>query len=175
MASGKSTISVKLARAIGFSRFDLDELFEERYKITVADFFAKYGQEAFRQLESQLLKETAQYENAVISCGGGTPCFYDNMYWMNQHGITVYLRLPAEAIINRLQNSRKKRPLIASKTAEELAVFVREQIRRRNIYYSQARIIFPSVSADLDRLVEKLSAFTETNILPKHGSPLQDS
>jgi shikimate kinase len=163
MASGKSTISVRLAKAIGFTRIDMDELFEERYKISVSDFFAKYGQEAFRQLESQLLKETENIDHAVISCGGGTPCFYDNMYWMNQHGITVYLSLPAEVIVNRLQNSRKKRPLIASKTADELPVFVKEQLRRRNIYYSQARIVFPAVSAEISKLVELVEGFARFN------------
>ncbi len=158
MASGKSTISGKLARALGYSRVDLDEMFEERYKITVSDFFYKYGQQNFRQLESQLLKETISLNNAVISCGGGTPCFYDNMYWMNHNGITVYLKLPAETLLSRLQQSRKKRPLIAGKSTEELPGFIKEQLRQRNIYYSQAQIIFPALSADIGHLKELILA-----------------
>ncbi len=159
MGAGKSTVSVRLARKLGFERFDLDELFELRYKVSVHDFFQKYGQELFRKFESQLLKETVSIDNAVISCGGGTPCFYDNMYWMNQHGLTVYLKLSHQAIHSRLILSKKKRPLIAKKNPEELFLFIRNHLRQRNIYYSQAKITVTGESLNMDQLLKLIKEY----------------
>lgn len=153
MGSGKSTVSGRLAAQLGFQRLDLDELFEEHYKIPIHRFFEKYDQTVFRTFESRLLKETESIDNVVISTGGGTPCYYDNMFWMNQHGLTVYLKISAGAIASRLSQSKKKRPLLAQKKPDELLGFVREHLRQRNIYYSQAKITIQAESIDLNELV----------------------
>ena len=160
MGAGKSTVSVRLARKLGYERFDLDELFELRYKVSVHDFFHKYGQDLFRKFESQLLKETNTMDNAVISCGGGTPCFYDNMFWMNQHGLTVYLKMTHQIIHSRLIQSKKKRPLIARTRSEELLVFIRDHLRQRNIYYSQAKITVPGESLNMDQLLMLIQEYS---------------
>jgi shikimate kinase len=156
MGSGKSTVSRKLAHQLGYLCFDLDDLFEQRFKITVADFFARYDESLFRRLESQLLKETAVLDNVVIATGGGTPCFYDNMVWMNMSGITIFLEMSVPAIISRLHNSKKKRPLLLDKTADELNDFVLEHLRHRNIFYSQARLIVPAVSINVMDLAKQI-------------------
>lgn len=158
MGSGKSTVSKRLARMFHLRSYDLDELFEQRYKVSIPNFFEKYDESLFRRLESQLLKETAILENAVIATGGGTPCFYDNMDWMNHLGITIFLEMSLPGILYRVRNSKKKRPLLADKNEDEIARFVQEHLRHRNIYYSQAQLIIPAESIDYSAMADSVSA-----------------
>lgn len=156
MGSGKSTVAKKLAKVLKFISYDLDHLFQEKYKIDIGGFFSKYDETLFRKLESQLLKETTAFECAIIATGGGTPCFYDNMNWMNRNGITVYLQMSPASIVSRLSLSKKKRPLIASKSSDELLGFVTNHLRQRNIFYSQAQIIVSGESVDHELLAHKV-------------------
>ncbi|PKP53313.1 MAG: shikimate kinase [Bacteroidetes bacterium HGW-Bacteroidetes-1] len=158
MGSGKSTVSKRLAQLMNFECVDLDQLFEEKFKIEIADFFKKYDESLFRLLESRLLKDTLKLSNTIIATGGGTPCFYDNMEWMNQNGITVYLQMHPLSIVYRLNDSKKKRPLVASKSQVELISFVRDHLRQRNIYYSQANIIIKSESLNINELSEIINS-----------------
>ena len=134
MGAGKTTASKKLARLTGFDCYDLDELFEEKYKISIEGFFSKYDETLFRMLESKLLKETDKFHNTIIATGGGTPCFYDNMTWMNQNGLTVYLQMHPKSIFKRLILSKRKRPLVANKTPEDLLQYIKQHLRQRNIF-----------------------------------------
>ncbi len=161
MGSGKSTVSKRLARIFHLDCYDLDDLFEQRFKVSISQFFEKYDESLFRRLESQLLKETALLENAVIATGGGTPCFYDNMDWMNHLGITVFLEMSLSGIISRVKNSKKKRPILMNKSDDEMAHFVHEHLRHRNIYYSQAQIITPAESIDYQALAGKIELFLQ--------------
>lgn len=156
MGSGKSTVSRKLSNILGYNCFDLDELFEQRFKITISDFFQKYDESLFRRLESQLLKETSVLDNVVIATGGGTACFYDNMEWMNKLGVTIFLEMSIPAILHRLRGSKKKRPLLFNKTEIEIKWFIGEQLRHRNIYYSQAQFIVAAESLDYFSLKSKI-------------------
>jgi len=151
MGSGKSTVSEKLAKKLNLLRFDLDELFEQRFKVDISSFFDKYDETLFRKFESLLLKETLLLNNVVISTGGGTPCFYNNMEWMKQFGITVYLEMNAKSLLSRLQASKKKRPLMQDKnTADQLLEFIQNHMRKRDIWYSQADIIVKGESLDVE-------------------------
>jgi len=156
MGAGKTTISHKLALLLGFKQFDLDDLFEQRFKITIADFFAKYDESLFRRLESLLLKETALLDDVVIATGGGTPCFYDNMEWMNRLGITIFLEMNASAIISRLHDSKKKRPLLMDKSDKEVRNYINEQLRHRNIFYSQSQLIFSALSPNITAIANEI-------------------
>ncbi len=158
MGSGKSTAGRKLAAALDVPFYDLDELFEEHYKIAIHSFFERYDENLFRKLESQLLKDCIHFENAVISTGGGTPCFYDNMAWMNENGLTVYLQMQTGSIVNRLLASKKKRPLLTGKSQHQLHSFVREHLLRRNIFYSQAKLVVPGESLQTAELVAIIRA-----------------
>ena len=93
MGAGKTTAAKRLANRLGWEVADTDALFEEKYRISIDDFFHKYDEPLYRKLESQVLKETESLENTVISTGGGTACYFDNMEWMNRHGLTVFMRI----------------------------------------------------------------------------------
>lgn len=152
MGSGKSSALKQLGKLLSWETYDLDHLFEEKYKISVQDFFHKYDEAAFRKLESQLLKETAKYENAVIATGGGTPCFYDNMEWMNANGTTVFLKVSFKTAVVRLLNSKKKRPLIEGKSEEQLLEYVERHYGERMPFYEKAQITVKGEDLDFSKL-----------------------
>ena len=154
MGAGKSVTARRLANRLGFEVYDTDALFEEKYKVSVDDFFHKYDEALFRKLETQVLQSTEELENAVIATGGGTPCFNDNIGWMNEHGITVFLRISPKAATDRLLHSKKKRPLTADKTEEELAEYVEHHYASRMPFYEQAKISVKAEDLDLDNLIK---------------------
>jgi len=156
MGAGKSTCAKRLANKLQWNFTDLDALFEARYKISINRFFEKYGESLFRRLERDLLQQTELLENTIIATGGGTACFYNNMSWMNENGTTVYLQMSPGAVANRLVHAKKKRPLLAKKNPEELYVFVKDQLRQRAIFYSQAKIVIEAESLNLDALIVAL-------------------
>jgi len=156
MGAGKSTCAKRLANRFDWDFKDLDQLFESKYKITIPDFFEKYDESLFRRLERELLLETSLFQNTIIATGGGTACFYNNMSWMNENGLTVYLKMSPSAVSNRLVHAKKKRPLIAKKSPEELYIFVKEHLRQRAIFYSQAKIVTEAESLNLELLVAQL-------------------
>ncbi len=141
MGSGKTTVGRQLALALGISFYDLDWYIEMRYHRSVAQIFRESGEAGFRELERNMLHEVAEFENVVLSCGGGTPCFFDNMQYMNSLGDTVYLKASPEVLAAHLRMARVERPLIKGKTNEELLAYIRESLREREPYYSQAKHI----------------------------------
>ena len=142
MGAGKTTLGKSLARHLGLEFIDLDWYIENRFHQSVSQLFATRGEEGFRKIEQNMLHEVAEFEDVVISAGGGTPCFFDNMEYMNQQGLTVYLKATPEILRTHLRMGKQKRPLIAQKNDEELDIFIRESLDKRESYYSQARLIF---------------------------------
>lgn len=142
MGAGKTTLGKVLARELGLEFIDLDWYIERRFHQSVSQLFATRGEEGFRRIEQNMLHEVAEFENVVISAGGGTPCFFDNMQYMNQQGLTVYLKASPETLRTHLRMGKQKRPLIAQKNDEELDAFIRESLDKRSPYYTQARLIF---------------------------------
>ena len=156
MGAGKTTAARRLAQRLGWEVADTDDLFEAKYKISVCDFFNKYDEALYRKLESEVLKSTESLENFVISTGGGTACYFDNMDWMNQHGLTVFLRISQKAVVDRLVHAKRKRPLAEGKTEEELAAFVEQHYTGRLPFYEQSRITVKAEDLDLDGLVKQI-------------------
>lgn len=152
MGAGKSTTSKRLANKLGWEAYDTDRLFEERFKISINDFFHKYDADLYRKLETQILHDTLQYDNAVIATGGGTACFNNNMEWMNQHGFTVFLKVSPQSAISRLSQSKVKRPILIDKTQEELAEFIMKNYAERLPYYEQAQLTFKGEGCDVEQL-----------------------
>lgn len=156
MGAGKTTAARRLAQRMGWEVVDTDALFEEKYKISVNDFFNKYDEPLYRKLESEVLKATENLDHVVVSTGGGTACFFDNMDWMNQHGLTVFLRISPQAAVDRVIHSRHKRPLVEGKSEEELTEFVNQHYASRLPFYEQARITAKSEDFDIERLMEAI-------------------
>ena len=141
---------------LGWEVVDTDALFEEKYKISVNDFFNKYDEALYRKLESEVLKATESLENVVVSTGGGTACYFDNMEWMNQHGLTVFMHISPKAAVDRVIHSRHKRPLVEGKSEEELTEFVNKHYASRMPFYEKARITVKSEDLDVDGMMNTI-------------------
>ena len=142
MGAGKTTLGKAFARALGLTFVDLDWYLEERFHKTVRQLFTERGEEGFRELERRMLHEAAEFENVVISVGGGTPCFFDNMEYMNEVGETVFLDVDIQVLFRRLKVAKQQRPLLDGKSDEELLAFIREALDKRLPYYSKAKHTF---------------------------------
>lgn len=142
MGCGKSTLGRALGRTTGLQFIDLDNYIELRFHKTVSELFAEKGESGFREIERNMLHEVADFQNVIIACGGGTPCFFDNMDYMSEHGTTVFLDASIGKLHSRLMRGRGKRPLIAQKNDEELLAFIEEALSKRMPYYRKAKVTF---------------------------------
>ena len=140
MGCGKTSWGKKLAAGLGYNFIDLDHTLEAQVGCTIAEYFASHGEEAFRKLESEVLKQTEYPENVIVSTGGGLPCFFDNMDWMNAHGQSVYMKLTPKALASRLEHAKTPRPVLQGKKGEELVAFIESKLAERESFYSQASI-----------------------------------
>ena len=140
MYSGKSTVGKKLANTMNLKHIDTDIVFETKYNITIANFFDKYGENLFRELEHKILVEIIEQDNIIISTGGGLPCFLNNIEIIKENGISIYLNMSPISIIHRINNSKKKRPLLQNKSPEELENYIKTVLKERELYYNQANL-----------------------------------
>ncbi len=138
MGAGKTTVGKALAKELGLPFYDLDWYIETRMHKKVKEIFDEQGEEGFRRIERNMLHEVAEFENVVLSCGGGTPCFFDNMEYMNGQGTVIYLKCSPEVLFRHLKMGKGVRPLLLGKNDEELMAFIREQLERREKYYMKA-------------------------------------
>jgi shikimate kinase len=141
MGSGKSHWGKIWAAMHKFDFIDLDEEIEKREQQSVADIFEKKGEDYFREKEAKALRSLDLAENTIISCGGGSPCFYDNMDWMNEHGLTVFLNASPHYILNNIKNEKDKRPLLKHTNDAELLFFIEQKIKERMSFYNKAKVI----------------------------------
>ena len=143
MGAGKTTLGKALAKDLGVSFIDLDQYIERRYMKTVSQIFATKGEQGFREIESRLLREAGEFDDVIVSCGGSTPLIGDNMDYMLEHGQTVYLKCDNDTLLRRLKIARSQRPLIASKTDDELSAFIESETARREPGYLRAQYVCP--------------------------------
>ena len=142
MGAGKTTLGKAFAHALGLTFVDLDWYIEERFHKSIRQLFAERGEEGFRELEKRMLHEAGDFEDVVISVGGGTPCFFDNMEYMNEAGETVFLDVNLQVLFRRLKVAKQQRPLLDGKTDEELMQFICEALDKRLPFYTKAKHIF---------------------------------
>lgn len=163
MGAGKTTLGKVLARETGLQFFDLDSYIEDRFHKKVPQIFAERGEEAFRDIERRMLHEVAEFEDVVISCGGGTPCFFDNMDYMNQQGSTIYLKAEPHVLQSHLKMGKTIRPLIQGKSPEELDAFIRESLAAREPFYSKAKH-----TIDIDIIERREQILHYVNLIKEH-------
>ena len=154
MGCGKSTKAKQLAGRLNCPVIDLDAVIVEQQGATIAEYFAEHGEAAFRQLESETLRTYPYPATCVVATGGGLPCFFDNMEWMNANGKTVYLQMEPATLVSRLHN-RQKRPLIAHMNDEQLLAFIVQKLKERDPFYTKAQFIVNAFDLDAEQL-EKL-------------------
>ena len=154
MASGKSSVGKKLATKLNLPFIDLDDFIEEKYSTTIRLLIYDKGMDKFREIEKEsleyLIKEN---ENIVISTGGGTPCFFNNMKLMKDSGITIYLEVDIPTLVDRLMHSKKDRPLIWGKSREDLTVYANELLNKRKDDYTKAQFTVKGKDLKIDKVV----------------------
>lgn len=160
MGAGKTTVGRKLAKELDLSFIDLDLYIEGRYHRSIRQLFAERGEEGFRDIERRLLHEVAAFEDVLVSTGGGTPCFFDNMAFMNEAGTTIYLKVSVDELANRLEVCKQTRPVLQNRSGEELKSFVQESLDSRRPFYDQAKVIFDAeqmmTEADIQTITDNL-------------------
>lgn len=158
MASGKTTFGKKLSKTLDLQFIDLDDRIEDTTDRTIKHIFETDGEDTFRKLESDTLKNIIQNEdNFILATGGGAPCFYNNIKLMLKNGVTVYLELELKTLVNRLISSKIYRPLIWGKTESELNEYADKMLSQRNPYYKQAHIIIDELNPSVEKAAKKIN------------------
>ena len=153
MGSGKTTVGKALSKETGLMFYDLDWYIESRMRKSVAQIFAERGEEGFRKIEHNMLHEVAEFEDVIISCGGGTPCFFDNMDYLNRQGDVVYLKATPEVLYKHLLMAKVERPLLKDKTPEELIAYITGHLKEREPFYTKAgHILDVSLMDNYDKI-----------------------
>jgi len=160
MGSGKTTIGKALASQMDLIFMDMDVLIEAHAKHSIAEIFEIKGEEAFRKMEQTVLKSLENKTEGIIACGGGTPCFFDNIGWMKSNGLTIYLKYAPKQIIHHLKGQIVHRPILQGKSEEELLRFIEDHLHERASFYEQAHVEFEG-SGTLDEVVKELRAFLQ--------------
>lgn len=152
MGSGKSTAGHLLSERMQMPFYDLDDVFESKYKISIPDFFQKYGEEQFRKLEHALLEGMSKLKQSVIATGGGTPCFFESMQLMNTTGLTVYLETSPEILLGRIKGTSRRRPLFDVMNQQTALQELSLHLKSREKFYELADIKIDARDPDFEEI-----------------------
>src|ERR1051325_410673 len=142
MGSGKTYWGRLLSQKLSIPFFDLDEQVAEQAGKSIVDIFATEGEEYFRTLEKDVLYEiTEKNESFVMACGGGSPCYFNNIDYMSQAGTTVWINTDFETLLKRLIGEKDNRPLIKGLSDDQLRIYITRKFADRKIYYEQAELV----------------------------------
>jgi shikimate kinase len=159
MGSGKTTAGKRLASSMNINFIDLDTYIEEQEKMTISTIFKDYGETHFRVLEHTHLKSLINLEHdIIISTGGGTPCYHDNMKLMNNIGLTIYLEMSSKALLSRLKNS-KKRPLLNETEHKDKEKLITGLLKTRKVFYDKSKMKINALSLRTDLLIEAIKHY----------------
>ncbi len=153
MGCGKSSFGRRLAKKLDYYFLDLDDEVEFKTGKTIDEIFKMDGENAFRLIEQEVLRETLVHKNTIIATGGGTPCYADNMDFMNSEGVTVYLRMSAVSIKHRLELARRVRPLVKGLTGDALLEFVRKKLTEREQWYLKSHCVIKGETVKPDHVI----------------------
>lgn len=161
MGSGKSYWARHLSESMELPLLDMDEEIEKKTGLHITEIFSQQGEMYFRTLEHELLKVFIQQDPLLLSCGGGLPCFNDNMSLMNEHGLTIWLDPPVEIMVERLKRKKYKRPLLKDLDDEQLTEYVIKKLSERTAFYSQAQLIINPLDYSVESLTQKIISCKE--------------
>ena len=154
MGSGKSHWGHIWALKNGYTFYDLDTQIEKAFKMPVQEIFEKHGEDKFRELERYHLRKFLNKKKSLVSCGGGTPCFFDNLEWMKKNGHVIYLQAMPEYLLNRVIDETSQRPLLKEVNTSELLFFIEKKLKEREPVYLKADYII-----DVNKLSESSLKF----------------
>lgn len=157
MGSGKTTVGKQLASLLHYNFTDLDAYIEREEQATISQMFQQKGEAYFREREAHYLRTLVKQEQLVVATGGGSPCYFDNMKWMNDHGITVYLEASVKLLADRLGHEKTQRPLLKDKSDQELIEFIRQKLSERIIFYNTAQFTAASASLNARKLKQLIA------------------
>ena len=157
MGSGKSHWGPLWAKNTHLSFYDLDQQVEKSFRLSVQEIFEQHGEEKFREIERIQLRKFEAKKGFILSCGGGTPCYFDNMDWMKKQGLTIYLKTDPAQILERVMNEKEKRPLLKKVNTSELLFFIENKLAEREKFYTAAHHTLDTVSLQEDSLQQLLS------------------
>jgi len=155
MGTGKSYWGRQLSEKLGMRFFDLDEEVCNHAGKSIRKIFEDEGEEQFRLQEKEVLHIiTESHDSFILACGGGTPCYFNNIDYLKESGITVWFNTQQDVLFKRLLAEKEIRPLIHNLTDEQLLAFIARKMADRRIYYEQADIHIEGEPVQLDQLIE---------------------
>lgn len=158
MGSGKSYWAQKLAQKLKCGGYDLDHLIEQLEEKSIPELFAEDGEAYFRKAEAKILKWFGEKKTFVLATGGGTPCFFDNMDWMNKNGITVWLNESVETLTERLVQEKAHRPLIKDLNDADLQAFIQAKLTERQPFYSKAKFTLTPKNLSVAEFLKQINS-----------------
>lgn len=157
MGSGKTYWGRKLGEKLRLPFFDLDEQIESNEGKAISQIFAEQGEEYFRLLEKDTLHIiTESHDSFIMATGGGTPCYFNNIEFMNKAGTSVWINTPVDVLHERLIKEKTSRPLIKNLNDDQLKGFIIKKFSDRKIYYEQAEMIVDESEKSIEKIIEKL-------------------
>lgn len=161
MGSGKTTYGKLMAKELDMTFIDLDVFLESKEQKTISQIFDEVGEEGFRKMEKEALREASEQDKVIIATGGGTPCHFDNMEFMNLKGQTIYLRTSVRELRDRLKMSKTKRPLIVGKDLRELEDYIADSLEKRELYYLKSKYILDTDDLNPNNLKSSFAELIE--------------
>lgn len=157
MGAGKTLYAGKWSKVINADAYDLDDRIIEEEGMSITEIFNQKGEDYFRKKEADLLRSFAGKDNFILATGGGAPCFYENMHWMNQNGITIWLNELPKILYGRLKQAKAHRPLLKDLDDVALRIYLDKKMTEREPYYSQAKYIFTGKEISTKKFMEVIN------------------
>lgn len=139
MGSGKTSVGRTLSDFLNKPFIDLDDEIEKQQKLSIAEIFNQKGEDFFRNIEAKTIQSIT--DNAIVSLGGGTPCYCKNLEWILENGKLVYLETSEKILFERVMNEIDKRPKLHQLEGHELQAHIVRLLKIRKPYYEKAQIV----------------------------------
>ncbi len=157
MGVGKTHWGKILGNKLGLPFYDLDELIEQSEGRGINQIFEEEDEEYFRTKERDILRTfSEENDSMLLSCGGGAPCFFNNIDFMNAMGVTVWINTPFEILLGRLRQGKKNRPLLKDLTDEQLKAYIVKKNADRRMYYAQAKVVVDDHIIEIEKMIKQI-------------------